>query len=100
PLAAVLLATAIAGLRKRQPDRLLTFIVVLFVAASQYSGALTALGVPGIWIPFGTGVSLTQYLYVGIIVGLAVMLIRMVQRAVTSRHADDRRLSHPGGLRV
>src|SRR5690625_1383598 len=102
PLAAVLLATAIAGLRKRQPDRLLTFIVVLFVAASQYSGALTALGVPGIWFPFGTGVSLTQYLYVGIIVGLAVMLIRIVQRAVASRRVDDRqkRLSHPGGLRV
>ncbi len=80
PLAVVLLATAIVGLRRRQPDRLLTFIVVLFVAASQFSGALTALGVPGIWFPFGTGVSLTQYLYVGIIVGLAALLIRSVQR--------------------
>ncbi|HET7267940.1 MAG TPA: glycoside hydrolase family 2 [Oleiagrimonas sp.] len=102
PLAVVLLATAIIGLRKRQPDRLLTFVVVLFVAGSQFSGALTALGVPGIWFPFGTGVSLTQYLYVGIIVGLAVMLVRIVQRAVTNRHAGDRqeRLSHPGKLRV
>lgn len=102
PLAIVLLATAIVGLRKRQPDRVLVFVVVLFVAGSQFSGALTALGVPGIWFPFGTGVSLTQYLYVGIIVGLAVMLIRIVQRAVAHGQDDDRqeRLSHPGKLRV
>lgn len=85
PLAVVLLATAIVGLRKRRPDRLLTFIVVLFVAASQFGGLLTALGVPGIWFPFGTGVSLTQYLYAGIIVGLAVMLTRIVQRALADR---------------
>ncbi len=86
PLAIVLLATAVLALRKPKPDKLLTFITVLFVAASQFSGALTALGVPGIWFPFGTGVSLTQYLYVGIIVGLAVMLIRIVQRALKRSH--------------
>jgi Na+/proline symporter len=61
--------------------------VVLFVAASQFSGALTALGVPGIWFPFGTGVSLTQYLYVGIIVSLAALLIRSVQRVAANRVA-------------
>lgn len=82
PMAIVLLATTFVGLRNRHPDRWLTFIVVLFVAASQFSGALTALGVPGIWFPFGTGVSLTQYLYVGIIVGLGTMLIRIIQRAL------------------
>lgn len=82
PLAVVLLATALAGWRRRQPDRLLTFVVVLLVAASQFSGALTAVGVPGIWFPFGVGVSLTQYLYAALIVALAALLIRTVQRAV------------------
>lgn len=85
PLAIVLLATAIVGLRQRQPDRLLTFITVLFVAVSQFSGELAALGVPYIWFPFGTGVSLTQYAYAGIIVGLAALLIRRVQRVVANR---------------
>ena len=79
PLAIVLFATAIAGWRDRQPDRLLTFIVVMLVAASQF-GVLQALGVPGIWFPFGVGVSLTQYVYAALIVGLAVLLIRRIRR--------------------
>lgn len=79
PLAVVLLATAVLGLRKRQPDRLLAFATVLAVAVSQFSGELAALGVPYIWFPFGTGVSLTQYAYAAIIVGLAVLLVRGVQ---------------------
>ncbi|HET6726203.1 MAG TPA: glycoside hydrolase, partial [Gammaproteobacteria bacterium] len=94
PLAVVLLATAIVGLRKRQPDRLLTFIVVLFVAVSQFSGELAALGVPYIWFPFGTGVSLTQYAYAGIIVSMTALLIRRVQRAVAARNfASGKRYS-------
>ncbi|MGA9332668.1 MAG: glycoside hydrolase family 2 [Rudaea sp.] len=86
PLAIFLFAIAIIGLRKPQPDRLLTFIVVLLVAASQFS-VLEALGVPGIWFPFGVGVSLTQYVYAALIVSLAVMLIRRVQREVANQHA-------------
>ncbi|HET7570221.1 MAG TPA: glycoside hydrolase [Gammaproteobacteria bacterium] len=89
PLAVVLLVSAVAGLRKRGPDRLLTFIVVLFVAVSQFSGELAALGVPYIWFPFGTGVSLTQYAYAGIIVGLATLLVRRVQRVAASRFTPD-----------
>ncbi|HEX5314500.1 MAG TPA: hypothetical protein VFX38_06305, partial [Gammaproteobacteria bacterium] len=84
PLAIVLVATAIVGLRKRQPDRVLAFIVVMLVGASQF-GWLETLGVPGIWFPFGVGVSLTQYLYAGIIVGLAALLIRSVQRVTANR---------------
>ena len=85
PLAVVLLATAIVGLRKREPDRLLAFAVVLSVAVSQFSGELAALGVPYIWFPFGTGVSLTQYAYAVIIVSLAALLIRRVQRVAANR---------------
>jgi hypothetical protein len=78
PLATVLFATAILGWRRRQPDRLLTFIVAMLVAASQF-GVLEVLGVPGIWFPFGVGVSLTQYVYAALIVGLVVLLIRRVR---------------------
>jgi Na+/proline symporter len=74
----VLFATAILGWRRRQPDRLLTFIVAMLVAASQF-GVLEVLGVPGIWFPFGVGVSLTQYVYAALIVGLVVLLIRRVR---------------------
>jgi len=84
PLAVVLFATAILGWRRRQPDRVLTFIVVLLVAASQF-GVLEALGVPGIWFPFGVGVSLTQYVYAALIVGLAAWLIRRVRHVAANR---------------
>lgn len=82
PLAIILFGTAILGVRRRQPDRLLTFIVVMLVAASQF-GVLEMLGVPGIWFPFGVGVSLTQYVYAALIVGLAVLLIRKIRRVAT-----------------
>jgi len=84
PLAIVLFATAFLGWRKRQPDRVLTFIVMMLVAASQF-GVLQALGVPGIWFPFGVGVSLTQYVYAALIVGLAALLIREVRRSSNQR---------------
>jgi hypothetical protein len=82
PLAVVLFATAIVGVRRRQPDRVLTFIVVMLVACCQF-GVLEALGVPGIWFPFGVGVSLTQYVYAALIVGLAVLLLRRIRRMGT-----------------
>lgn len=85
PLAILLFGTAILGLRKPQPDRALTFIVVLLVGASQF-GVLEALGVPGIWFPFGVGVSLTQYVYAALVVSLAALLVRTVQRALPNRN--------------
>lgn len=85
PMAIVLLGTAVVGLRKRQPDRWLAFIVVLSVAVSQFSGELAAMGVPYIWFPFGTGVSLTQYAYAAIIVSLTVLLVRRVRRVVADK---------------
>lgn len=88
PLAFLLLATAVVGLRRRQPDRLLAFFVVLLVAVSQFSVEVSALGVPGIWFPFGVGVSRTQYAYAALIVGLAILLIRRIQSAVGSRNIE------------
>lgn len=88
PLAIVLFATAILGLRRRQPDRLLAFVVVMLVAASQF-GVLEALGVPGIWFPFGVGVSLTQYVYAALIAGLAALLIRRIRNAATGWNVEN-----------
>jgi hypothetical protein len=85
PLGIVLVATAIVGLRGRSPQPLLSFVVVISVAVSQFSGELAALGVPYIWFPFGTGVSLTQYAYAAIILGLAALLVRRVRDVAADR---------------
>jgi hypothetical protein len=89
PLALLLLATALAGLRRRQPDALLAFVVVLLVGVSQFSVEVSALGVPGIWFPFGVGVSRTQYAYAAMVVALAVLLIRTVRAAVAARRPGE-----------
>jgi hypothetical protein len=88
PLAVVLFGTAVVGLRKRQPDRVLAFVVAMLVAVSQF-GVLEALGVPGIWFPFGVGVSLTQYVYAALIVGLAILMVRRIRRAVVADRSAD-----------
>lgn len=85
PLALLLLVPAVVGLVRRQPDGLLALVVVLLVAVSQFSVEVSALGVPGIWFPFGVGVSRTQYAYAAVIVGLAVLLVRSIQRAMANR---------------
>lgn len=82
PLAFLLLATAIVGLYRRQADSLLALVVVLLVAVSQFSVEVSALGVPGIWFPFGVGVSRTQYAYAAMVVGLAILLVRAIRHAV------------------
>jgi hypothetical protein len=90
PLAFLLLASAVVGLRRRQPDALLALAVVLLVAVSQFSVEVSALGVPGIWFPFGVGVSRTQYAYAGMILGLAILLARNVRRAVMVGQGNGR----------
>jgi hypothetical protein len=90
PLALLLLASAVVGRRRRQPDALLALAVVLLVAVSQFSVEVSALGVPGIWFPFGVGVSRTQYAYAGMIVGLVILLARNVRRAVVAGQGNGR----------
>lgn len=89
PLAFLLLATAAVGLGRRQPDGLLALVVVLLVAVSQFSVEVSALGVPGIWFPFGVGVSRTQYAYAGAVVGLAMLLVRAIRRVTASRAIEQ-----------
>jgi hypothetical protein len=96
PMALLLLATAIVGLRKRQPESLLAFIVVLLVAVSQFSVEVSAVGVPGIWFPFGVGVSRTQYAYAAMVVGLAVLLIRRIRNVASASPAVVRTRRLPG----
>ncbi|MHB1056313.1 MAG: glycoside hydrolase family 2 [Rhodanobacter sp.] len=98
PMALVLLATAVAGLRRRQPDRMLAFVAVLLVAVSQFSTEVSALGVPGIWFPFGVGVSRTQYAYAALVVVLAGLLIRQVRRAAGKHDAGEGAAAPGAGL--
>jgi hypothetical protein len=59
------------------PMRWLSLITLAAIVAVLFGGELLdPVGVPGIWFPFGIGVSRTQYIYVLAIPLLAVLVVR------------------------
>jgi hypothetical protein len=95
-MAALLLAVAYAGVRGRGPDRRLALAAMGLVATGLFARELSALGVPGIWFPFGTGVSRTQYAYALLIVALAALLVRRVVRLAAGATAPGVVAPPPG----
>jgi hypothetical protein len=59
------------------PMRNLALVALAAIMASLFGGELLdPIGVPGIWFPFGIGVSRTQYVYAIAIPLLAVLIVR------------------------
>src|SRR6478752_3605028 len=71
----VVIGARIAG---SGPMHILAPITLASIMAGMFGGELLdPIGVPGIWFPFGIGVSRTQYIYAIIIPLLAVLILRM-----------------------
>jgi len=68
-------------------DRILAIISLALITVSFFGDELLdPIGVPGIWFPFGIGVSRTQYLYAILIPLLAVLIVRTLgDRRVPSK---------------
>ena len=59
------------------PMRTLALVTLASVVAGLFGGELLdPIGVPGIWFPFGIGVSRTQYIYAIAIPLIAVLIVR------------------------
>ncbi|MFI4968023.1 MAG: glycoside hydrolase [Gammaproteobacteria bacterium] len=67
---------AYAGIRLRGREALYTLPAILAIATVLFAGELSALHVPGIWFPWGIGVSLGEYASVVFDVLLAALLLR------------------------
>ena len=82
--AAIALFGVIAGrIARRGPMRPLALATLALVVLAYFGGELLdPLKVPGIWFPFGIGVSRTQYLYAVLLPLLGVLAVRTL---------DDRR---------
>jgi hypothetical protein len=80
-----------AGLRKHVPDRWLTVCAVVLITAGLFASELSFLRVPGIWFPFGVGVSRTQFAYAAFDVVLFALLLRRILYFAGS----FRRLAYP-----
>ncbi len=70
-----------AGLYRRPAVRTwLTALAALLVGVGLFSSELSALGVPGIWFPYGTGVARGQFAYAGFIVIMFALLLMLPPR--------------------
>jgi hypothetical protein len=65
---------------RRGRMRILALATLASTMAALFGGELLdTIGVPGIWFPFGIGVSRTQYLYAILIPLLAFLIVRTLQ---------------------
>jgi hypothetical protein len=73
-------------MRPGKPSAYLAAIAAILVGIGLFATELNALGLPGIWFPYGTGVARGQYAYALFIVVLfALILMRLVEYARTSK---------------
>jgi hypothetical protein len=79
---ALFVVIAVRMVRERQAW-LLALLALALLVVSFFGGELVdPLGVPGIWFPFGIGVSRTQYLYAIAIPVVALVVARTFQGRV------------------
>jgi hypothetical protein len=64
---------------------------MLLMATGQFAQELSAMGVPGIWFPWGTGVSRTQFAYALFAAALFCLLLAQFVRTARSLRAAQRR---------
>jgi len=61
--------------RSPKPSTWLAALAAILVGIGLFATELSALGIPGIWFPYGTGVSRSQYAYAIFIAVLFVMIL-------------------------
>jgi hypothetical protein len=70
------------------PMRVLALVTLASIVAVQYGAELLdTIGAPGIWFPFGIGVSRTQYIYAIAVPLLAILIVRTLGPSETRRQA-------------
>lgn len=67
------------GIRHPARGRWLSVLAALAVAVAVFAQELSAIGVPGIWFPWGTGVSRTEYALAVLTVLLAALLLHRLR---------------------
>ena len=70
----------ISGLRLQGREGWLAFAAALLISIGLFAQELSSIGFRGIWFPFGTGVSRTQFAYAAFDLVLFVLLLRELYR--------------------
>ena len=61
---------------------------MLLISVGQYAQELSAIGIQGIWFPYGTGVSRTQFAYAAFDIVLFVLLLRRLRNCAQLKQAE------------
>jgi len=78
---ALIVFVTYAGIRRHGREAWLALPAVILASVALLANELNALRVPGIWFPFGVGVSRTQYAIAGLDVAIAFLLVRRLLEA-------------------
>lgn len=79
------------------PMRIMALATLASIVAALFGGdLLDPMGVPGIWFPFGIGVSRTQYIYAVAIPLLAFLIVRTLGFRENARTRGSRLSRQPG----
>jgi hypothetical protein len=66
-----------ARIARNGPMRIPALVILASIMAAIFGGELLdPIGMPGIWFPFGIGVSRTQYIYAIVIPLVAILIVR------------------------
>ncbi len=84
----VMLLIVILGVRRGGTDAWLAVPAVVLLGAGLFAQELSVLRIPGIWFPFGVGVSRTQFAYAGFDVALFALLMRRLLGIARRWHAE------------
>src|SRR5262245_25699986 len=77
-----------ARIVRNGPMRIMALVTLVSIMAGLFGGELLdPIGVPGIWFPFGIGVSRTQYVYAIVIPLLALLIVQTLQTVQSRRPA-------------
>jgi hypothetical protein len=80
---ALLIYIVYRGIRERGREAWLALPAIVLISIGQFGSELSALGVPGIWFPFGMGVSLANYAYLFATAAIGILLwTRLEQRSL------------------
>jgi hypothetical protein len=72
----LLVFIVVCGIRKTGKEGWYVLPAIVFISIGLFAQELSAIGIPGIWFPFGTGVSRAQYAYMAFDVAFAGFLVR------------------------
>lgn len=77
----LMVCIAVVGIRQSQPDKGFVLLAMLLLSVGLFAQEFALLHLlPGIYFPYGVGVSLTQYVYAGFVLVMYFLLWRISAR--------------------